>query len=367
MTTQTTIFASQKIADTANVSLSGFVESSALTVEDSLSVGRRLASALDDLHAQDAVHGALCPSLIAVDDALTASIVPPSPAHSSANCIEALLYLSPEQLRGEPPTAASDQFSLGLIAHRLILGRNAFSADGIAESLFLAYYGILDQSADAFVDCTTQAVFDRVLSVNPAHRFASCLEFAEALDRIPRRSYSETRLLDSADSADLGVADSSAPETALARWSSRAWWLAAIACSLLAFALGLANWHMQNEIDSIGARMNQVAPNVAASTLRNGKFQVCNVSAEPLHVRELAAAYMDPSNQLRVFNSSEHAQDGWLIAPGQSSILSWRTGPDSDWDGDVLFYFLHIEGDGKESMMAGRWNGAASGCLHIRP
>jgi len=361
----TDLAAGQDAPGAACAPLSALIERGELSAEDSLPLLRQLAAALDELHAQKRVHGRLRPSLIAVDESNGVRIALDSRDDSPAGKTEALLHLAPEQLRGEAPSAASDQFALGLIAHLLVLGRPAFAAEGPAESTFLACYGLLDQSADGFFDCATQAVFDRVLSVNSAHRFPSCLEFIEALEKIPRRSFSETRIFESAESSPISLDESETSVSGPRRRSLRAWWAAAAITSLLAFLLGAANWRAQNELDSTLARARDFAPGAVAPSLQNGRLEVCNVSAEPLHVRELAAAYIDASNRLRVFNSTEHTPDGWLVAPGQSSVLSWRVGSDSDWDGAVLFYFLHVEGSGKESVLAGRWNSASTGCLHL--
>ena len=45
-------------------------------------------------------------------------------------------YLSPEQARGEPATAASDRYGLGVVAFELLTGRRPFEADTAATEAF---------------------------------------------------------------------------------------------------------------------------------------------------------------------------------------------------------------------------------------
>jgi hypothetical protein len=349
--------------------LATILETSPIEASEAFLILRQIATAVDEMHTAGSFHGALNPWSVRIVNDRSASILSPTRDRNEtphAPDAEAAQYLSPECLSTSDAGTAADQFSLGVIAYRMLLGRSPFTGAGLAETLFLIRYGILDQGAHAYIDFAMQGVFDRVFSVQPEHRFASCLEFVEALERIPRRTYSETRLLENEEELSLILPDP--PTQSGQREPRRAgsvWWWAAAPLSLLAFALGLANWYAHREIGRISEQTAMAMRNQENAGLHNGKLAVCNTSPDPIHIREAAAAYMNSASHLTVFNSTEHTHDGWVIASARSETLSWRPGSDAGWDGSVLFYFLRVVRGEKEYVIAGRWNGASEGCLHL--
>ncbi len=90
-------------------------------------VALRIATAVAELHAGGAVHGALSPSAISLGAhdriAFTAADEPVS-------TLGRLRYASPEVARGEEPTSASDVFSLSLILRELLEGRPVRTGTG---------------------------------------------------------------------------------------------------------------------------------------------------------------------------------------------------------------------------------------------
>lgn len=88
-------------------------------------------------------------------------------------------YMSPEQVRGEPLTAASDQFALGTLLAELVLGRNPFEADTAAETL-----DRVREAAPVSLDAlpaSLGAIVRRCLAPKPADRFPSVRELASSL------------------------------------------------------------------------------------------------------------------------------------------------------------------------------------------
>lgn len=79
-------------------------------------------------------------------------------------------------------TAASDQWSLGIVAYEVLIGRRPFEADAIPE----AFHRILQTDLledDRRLSPAIISVLRRALSRNTSSRFESCSEFAGALAR----------------------------------------------------------------------------------------------------------------------------------------------------------------------------------------
>jgi serine/threonine-protein kinase len=96
-------------------------------------------------------------------------------------------YMSPEQLAGEALDSRSDQYSLALVAFFALTGQQAFPAESTKESLILRLTSRPQSLQDARVDIewpeALQEVFNKALSPEPGDRYATVLEFAEALSR----------------------------------------------------------------------------------------------------------------------------------------------------------------------------------------
>jgi TolB-like protein/Flp pilus assembly protein TadD len=91
-------------------------------------------------------------------------------------------YMSPEQVRGQSSTAATDFFSLGCILYEVLTGKRAFQRDSVADTLSailneqLEFGDISRQWPDELVRIT-----QRCLAKSPAQRFQSGRDLAFAL------------------------------------------------------------------------------------------------------------------------------------------------------------------------------------------
>jgi serine/threonine protein kinase len=370
------------LEDFDGVSLQSLMERRLLSQADALVILRKLAVALDHLHACQQIHGALRPSSILIGAGQEVRIFDWMLGWKDMPLTllsEAAEYLSPERLSNKPEAPRADQFTLGIIAYELVVGREPFPADGLAEKLFRTRYGLWDDGAIGEIELATHKVYDRVFTTHPKDRFDSCSAFVEELEKaFQQRSYTETRLVSVETEENPGYAPAFLRENTKCEEASPAqrashvshtfgWWAAAAAVALIAFVLGLSNWRMQSQIDELGNQAETLmgmAP-ASADISQNGIFTVCNSSPGAIDVSELAVAYWGQDHKLQVFNSTQYTQEGWKVSPASSQLFSWPLGQKTVWDGSVLFYFVRVRDGQKEYIVSGRWDGKAQGCLHL--
>src|SRR4051794_31267871 len=94
-------------------------------------------------------------------------------------------YLSPEQARGERATAASDRYSLAVVAWELLAGRRPFEADSpTAEASAHVTAPIPSvHKANPAVPAAFDPIFARALAKDPAARYSTAAEFVGDLRR----------------------------------------------------------------------------------------------------------------------------------------------------------------------------------------
>ena len=94
-------------------------------------------------------------------------------------------YLSPEQALGERAGAASDRYSLAIVAWELLTGKRPFAADSpTAEAAAHVHAPIPSiHSANPNLPAGYDAIFDRALAKDPDARYATAAEFVGDLRR----------------------------------------------------------------------------------------------------------------------------------------------------------------------------------------
>ncbi|HSR23114.1 MAG TPA: protein kinase [Candidatus Eisenbacteria bacterium] len=98
-------------------------------------------------------------------------------------------HAAPEILEGQPPTAASDIYSLGSTLYQLLAGRAAHQRDdeaGIAPLLMRIVAEAAPDIARSDVPPPVMAVVRRAMARRPEDRFDSALAFAEELRSLER-------------------------------------------------------------------------------------------------------------------------------------------------------------------------------------
>jgi len=94
-------------------------------------------------------------------------------------------YMAPEQVKGQAVTRRTDLFAAGVVLWETLLGHRLFVADNDAAIIsFILSRPIEPPSrVDGDVPASYDAVVMRALERDPAKRFATALEFAEAVEK----------------------------------------------------------------------------------------------------------------------------------------------------------------------------------------
>ncbi len=99
-------------------------------------------------------------------------------------------YMSPEQVRGEPATAASDQFSLGCVLYEMLTGNRPFSGKSPAD----VQSAILRDDPPPITESNPGApdpvcwIVERCLAKSPSHRYVSTRDLARDLQTLRAHS-----------------------------------------------------------------------------------------------------------------------------------------------------------------------------------
>jgi len=95
-------------------------------------------------------------------------------------------YMSPEIIRGQPPSVQSDIWALGVLLFEMLVGRRPF-AGGTPYELASNILGNQRSRMESLIRGPIREVIDRCLSVDPARRYQSARELAQALRPLRRR------------------------------------------------------------------------------------------------------------------------------------------------------------------------------------
>ena len=149
------------------------------------------ASALDRAHANGVVHRDVKPANLLLDrdgnvhvsDFGIASTTGDDTLTAPGTILGTAGYLAPEQARGEPATAASDRYALGVVAFELLTGRRPFAGDTPTTEAFAHLHADVPSATalDPTLSPRVDAVFRRALAKDPAERPATAQELVTEL------------------------------------------------------------------------------------------------------------------------------------------------------------------------------------------
>jgi tRNA A-37 threonylcarbamoyl transferase component Bud32 len=178
------------------------------TLQDRLSKGgigpregarlmNQISAALDFAHRQGIVHRDVKPSNILLDeegnamlsDFGFAQVQDASLSLTGSALIGTPAYMSPEQCKGDPVDARSDQYSLAVILHQMTTGKLPFDAD-TPMGLVVKHVNVPltpPRQISPNLPEGVEAVLVKAMAKDPAHRFSSVAE----MNRVFQRSLAE--------------------------------------------------------------------------------------------------------------------------------------------------------------------------------
>lgn len=229
-----------------------------LPLSDILAYASSIASALSYAHDRKLIHRDIKPENILLgprkevllSDFGIAVISSSSTSQSSATTAGTMAYMAPEQIMGKARTA-SDQYALGIVIYEWLCGELPFQGTFLevcTQHLYAPPPPLSEK--DVTVAPALEKVVLKALAKEPAARFASIQEFAEALEQCIQPSVSHRYSTDMmvpfsplSRPSDKGVKSFQAKDAVTTISSTRRrllWMLITIACLLVMTLLVLS-------------------------------------------------------------------------------------------------------------------------------
>ena len=166
------------------------------SLPDRLAALAQIAGALDYAHQRGIVHCDVKPSNILVSlsfsvqgavliDFGVAHAVAEAVGHRPAHVEVSLPYSAPELLRGQAPSAATDEYSLACTAFELITGSTPFTATtsmGLVDEQLHSPPPKLSRKID-WLPHAFDSIMSKALAKTPDNRYESCSDFISLITR----------------------------------------------------------------------------------------------------------------------------------------------------------------------------------------
>ncbi len=170
--------------------LGDMMDAGRVPLETTERILRQIASALDFAHRRGVIHRDIKPGNILLDseknvllaDFGVVKMMSDETNLTGTSIIGTPAYMSPEQGQGKPVDGRADIYALGIMVFEMLTGRQPF----LAETPMMIILQHITESAPRLHDirpdlpAAMQPVLDQVLAKNPADRYQTATEFAEA-------------------------------------------------------------------------------------------------------------------------------------------------------------------------------------------
>jgi serine/threonine-protein kinase len=170
-------------------SLADLLESTGrLPADRTLDLVAQVSAALQAAHAAGVVHRDVKPAnllvrpdgtVVVTDFGIARTAGAASGLTMTGEVMGTAGYLAPEQAAGKPATAATDVYSLGVVAYQCLAGRRPFDGD-TPVNIALAHLRDTPPPLPADVPAAAGAVVERAMAKDPAERFLSAAALAAA-------------------------------------------------------------------------------------------------------------------------------------------------------------------------------------------
>jgi serine/threonine-protein kinase len=168
-------------------------EARPISPERMFSILAQTAVALDYAHQKGIVHRDIKPAniMIAKDGTVKitdfgiAKITASDQLTMTGNIVGTPHYMSPEQVQGQPVDGRSDQFSLAVIAFEMLTGEKPYSGEHLTTVVYkiVAEEPAAPHRLNPTLGGAIESVLRKSLSKKPEARYATCQEFAGALEK----------------------------------------------------------------------------------------------------------------------------------------------------------------------------------------
>ena len=176
-----------------------------LSPENAIQIAFKCCGALDYAFRQGIVHRDIKPANILVVSGTNIKVADFGAAYlcqapeTQIADIGSPMYMSPEQIRGEPLGYHSDMFALGVVLYQLFTGHRPFAATALAELLakILEAPPIAPSAHRPELSKDIDRILLRMIAKTPAERYPSWADLALDIAKIGRLSVYESAIPDS--------------------------------------------------------------------------------------------------------------------------------------------------------------------------
>jgi serine/threonine-protein kinase PpkA len=291
-----------------------------------LIVTKRIAEALAYAHQRNVIHRDLKPQNVlfrqdgtpVLSDFGIAKVIDTDATNLTVlgSVIGSLHYMSPEQAASKPLDARSDLYSLGVVLYEMLTQKTPYQANDIFSLAQMLGTGPIPVLPKELVEL--QPVMNKLLAIDPDHRFESAERLVQAIDQIngnpPWRLSRDTtvqRVLPKKSEAEAQVDKPVRAKPALAIGG----FILATVVVAVATGIYLAVFHHPPRPDSdIGAGPAQPSRDAAQQPPRQARQQA----------EQLLAQARSRQQQGGLDESLDLIEQGLRLAPGQPDLLALR-------------------------------------------